>query len=70
MTNLVSVGTRGRVATVTLTNPPMNMLTADLVRDLATALDQIEADGKAKAVILTGGDGIPPSGAGHLTTPG
>ncbi|MHB1406757.1 MAG: enoyl-CoA hydratase/isomerase family protein [Desulfitobacteriaceae bacterium] len=42
------------VATITLNRPPMNPLNSQVFRELAQAVDELNADGSVKAVIITG----------------
>ena len=44
----------GGVATIFLTNPPMNVMTLDMRRELDEALTSLEADPAIGAVVLTG----------------
>ena len=44
----------GGVATITLNNPPMNVVTLAMTPALDAALDRVEADVEVRAVILTG----------------
>lgn len=51
----ILVETRGPVALVTLNRPKaLNALNSDLFKELNTALDEIEADGKLHCTVLTG----------------
>ncbi|MES2098548.1 MAG: enoyl-CoA hydratase-related protein [Pseudomonadota bacterium] len=51
---LVVVEVQGRVATMTLTNPPMNVVTLALTRQMSAALTQLAADPAIGALVLTG----------------
>ncbi|WP_206809004.1 enoyl-CoA hydratase/isomerase family protein [Paradesulfitobacterium ferrireducens] len=42
------------VATITLNRPPMNPLNSQVFRELARAIDELDADSSVKAVIITG----------------
>jgi enoyl-CoA hydratase/carnithine racemase len=42
------------VAKLVLNNPPLNLVTLELTRQLAEALDEIESDASIRAVVLTG----------------
>eukprot|EP01037_Dinobryon_pediforme_P033495 gene33495-38946_t len=42
------------IATLTLNNPPMNVVTLGLTMALGQALDRLEADDAVRAVVLTG----------------
>lgn len=44
----------GEVTTLTLVNPPLNLVTVGLTRQLDSALASIEADSKVRVVIVTG----------------
>lgn len=44
----------GRHAVVTLDNPPMNVVSAPLTRELYAALRELERDNEVRAVVLTG----------------
>ncbi|HWK68120.1 MAG TPA: enoyl-CoA hydratase-related protein [Rhizobiaceae bacterium] len=50
----IRVETEGRVATIFLSNPPMNVVTLDLTRQLGEALDDLAAESGIGAVILVG----------------
>jgi enoyl-CoA hydratase len=43
-----------RVSTITLNRPPLNLITAQMLRELEEAFDVLEARGETRAVILTG----------------
>lgn len=44
----------GGVVTITINHPPLNVLSAQVGRELGEALDRIESDSAASVVILTG----------------
>ncbi len=44
----------GPITTIRLDNPPLNLVTVDLIRQLDTALADIEADPHLRCVIVTG----------------
>jgi enoyl-CoA hydratase len=44
----------GRVATLELVNPPLNLVTAELIGALSDALDRLEAAADVRAVVVTG----------------
>jgi enoyl-CoA hydratase len=44
----------GHVATLTIDNPPLNIITAEVRKDLHRALDEIEHRGDIRALIVTG----------------
>ena len=50
----VRVEIDGGVATVFLVNPPMNVMTLDMRRELDAALTSLEADPAIGAIVLTG----------------
>jgi enoyl-CoA hydratase len=43
------------VAVVTITNPPMNQLSATLLDELEAEVDRLDADGGTRAIVLRGG---------------
>src|SRR6188474_822495 len=45
---------RGPVAVITLDNPPVNGLGYDTRKGITDGLDKAQADGKVKAVVITG----------------
>jgi enoyl-CoA hydratase/carnithine racemase len=45
----------GHVATLTITNPPMNQLSAGLLEELEGEVDRLDADGGTRAIVLRGG---------------
>ncbi len=53
-TDLARVARDSEVAVVTINNPPVNALGAELVRALTNAVDEVERDPEAKAVVLIG----------------
>jgi len=50
----VSLDHAGAVATLTIRNPPLNLVDAGVLEGLIAALDRIEADRDVRAVVLTG----------------
>jgi enoyl-CoA hydratase len=44
----------GGVAKVTLNNPPLNLVTLEMTRQLIEALGELEGDGSVRAVVVTG----------------
>ncbi len=44
----------GGVATLTLNNPPLNLVTLEMTEGLIGALDELEADASVRAVVVTG----------------
>jgi enoyl-CoA hydratase/carnithine racemase len=44
----------GQITTVRLQNPPLNLVTVELIRVLDSVLAEIEADGEIRCVVLTG----------------
>jgi enoyl-CoA hydratase len=53
MTDLVVVD-KGQITTLTLNNPPLNLVTVELTHQLDSALANIEADRDVRCVIVTG----------------
>lgn len=53
MENL-SVKTENQIATITLTRPPANALSSAVLKDLAGALDEIEANDEVKVIVIHG----------------
>ena len=53
MSDLVVVEA-GQITTVRLQNPPLNLVTVELIRVLDSVLAEIEADGEIRCVVLTG----------------
>jgi enoyl-CoA hydratase/carnithine racemase len=51
---LVNLAVANRVATITLDNPPLNLVNVDLLRELESAIDAVIADPAVRVVILTG----------------
>ncbi|CAN5862731.1 enoyl-CoA hydratase [soil metagenome] len=54
MAELVVLTWSGPVATLRLANPPLNLVTTDLIGDLDEALAKLEAADHLRAVVLTG----------------
>ena len=50
---LVTYSTQDAVAVITLDRPPVNALNADLIGDIASAVD-MAADPSVRAVVITG----------------
>jgi enoyl-CoA hydratase/carnithine racemase len=48
----VTVAMEGYVALVTLNRPPYNFVSVDLLRDLADAMDSVDAEADARAIVL------------------
>jgi enoyl-CoA hydratase len=44
----------GGVAKLTLNNPPLNLVTLEMTRQLIEALDELEGDASVRAVVVTG----------------
>ena len=44
----------GGVAKLTLDNPPLNLVTLEMTRQLIEALDELEGDASIRAVVVTG----------------
>lgn len=63
MGQFVTDQTEGAVVTLTLNNPPKNLLTAAVLSDLDQALDRYSGDPTVKALVLTGGGSLFVAGA-------
>mgnify|MGYP001237744645 FL=1 len=50
----LSVSKKEHIATVTIQSPPANALSTQILKDLSTALDEIESDSTTKAVVIRG----------------
>ena len=55
MGEFVSTEQDGAVAIVTVTNPPMNQLSAGLLAELEAELDRLDGDDSTRAIVLHGG---------------
>jgi enoyl-CoA hydratase len=55
MMNFFKVETEGHVQTWTMSNPPMNYMTAAMSQELTKLVGEAEADENIRAIILTGG---------------
>jgi enoyl-CoA hydratase/carnithine racemase len=53
-TDLIQVEVADGVALVTLNNPPMNLVTLELTRQLSATLDRLAADKAVRALVLSG----------------
>lgn len=53
MYRLVTTAIAERIATVTLNNPPTNLLNAEVLKELDHTFDELEADKNVRVVILT-----------------
>ena len=51
---LIQVEVQAGVALLTLNNPPMNLVTLDLTRELGEALDALAGDTAARVLVVTG----------------
>lgn len=51
---LLQVSRNGGIAVITLDNPPLNLLTPDLLAQLKTTIDRLSADSDMRCVIITG----------------
>ncbi|MGG0413743.1 enoyl-CoA hydratase/isomerase family protein [Peribacillus simplex] len=51
---VVSWSKQGNIATIIIDNPPVNVLSADVIEQLNLVADEIESDYKVKVIILTG----------------
>src|SRR5262249_32563054 len=63
MTELVRLTTRDGVATITVSNPPVNALSPGVPEGIAEALDAAVADAAIKAIVVIGGSRTFISGA-------
>lgn len=52
--SVVSWSKQNNIATIVINNPPVNVLSADVVEQLSIVADEIEKDSEVKVVILTG----------------
>lgn len=64
----VSFARDGQVALLTIDRPPNNHVSIDLIRDLADALDDVDADGELRATVLASAGKVFCGGA-DLTAP-
>ncbi len=55
MGEFISTEQDGNVAVVTITNPPMNQLSAALLEELEAEVEHLDADDGTRAVVLRGG---------------
>ncbi len=55
MGEFISTEQDGHVAVVTITNPPMNQLSAALLAELEAELGRLDADDDTRAIVLRGG---------------
>lgn len=53
-TPLLNVEIREQVAVVTLNNPPLNLLTPDLLAQLGNTVEKLSADPQIRAMVITG----------------
>lgn len=51
---LLQVSRNGGIAVITLDNPPLNLLTPDLLAQLKTVMDDLSADNDMRCVVITG----------------
>lgn len=51
---VVSWSLQQNIAQIVIDNPPVNVLSADVIEQLNTVVDEIERDSKVKVVVLTG----------------
>jgi enoyl-CoA hydratase len=54
MGDFISTELDGSVAVVTISNPPMNALSAPLLEELETEIDRLDADDGVRAIVLVG----------------
>ena len=55
MTTFITTEHEGAVALVTIDNPPLNALSAELLRELEAEIELLDADDATRAIILRGG---------------
>ncbi|MEO2055376.1 MAG: enoyl-CoA hydratase [Nitrospira sp.] len=60
---IVKYSTDGHVATITLNNPPANLLTFDLLSALEKVVDSLAKDDQVKALVITGSGSLFVAGA-------
>lgn len=68
-TKVVNLSVENNVGTVTLNNPPVNVLTRDLLNDLQKVLEHIETDPEIKVIVLTGAGSAFAAGADIKSMP-
>ena len=51
---LLQVSRNGGIAVITLDNPPLNLLTPDLLAQLKTVMDDLSADSDMRCAVITG----------------
>ena len=51
----IACSAKNKIATVTITNPPANALSAQVIAELNKALDELAVNGETKVIIITGG---------------
>lgn len=54
MTKLLTVSKNNGVATVTIVNPPMNVLSEQVIKELDEVFTELESDTKVVSIVLTG----------------
>lgn len=54
MGQFVNVSVDSKVATVTINNPPVNVLSPDVLKELESALEEVRGNKDAKVVVVTG----------------
>jgi enoyl-CoA hydratase len=54
MAEFITTELDGLVAVVTISNPPMNALSAPLLEELETEIDRLDADNGVRAIVLVG----------------
>ena len=55
MGEFISTTHDGHVAVVTITNAPMNQLSAALLEELEAEIDRLDGDADTRAIVLRGG---------------
>ena len=54
MGQFLNVAVESKVATVTINNPPVNVLSPDVLKDLETTMDELAGRKDVKVIVLTG----------------
>ena len=55
MGEFITSGQNGLVTVVTISNPPMNQLSAALLEELEAEIDRLDGDDGTRAIVLRGG---------------
>ena len=54
MSDLVQLTTSGKIAVITINNPPVNALSNEVIKALGNAFEQFQSDDRLRAAIVTG----------------